>query len=81
MLLCGTLPATPSAPQLLPSLSGYQLLDSLKLQHRRMTFLAEHLDHPAVSEGVTDAILEARDALTHAVKLQAELCRMAGLTL
>lgn len=77
-ILCGTHPTTPTPPAVLPSLKDLELLTSLQAQRRRLYFLAEHLDHPRVGEGVADAILEARDAIDHAVKLQVELCRIGG---
>lgn len=69
----GTLAPAPELPRVLPGLSGTQLLGALATQRQRLNFLAEHLDHPVVSEGVADAILEARDAIDHAIQLHRRL--------
>lgn len=69
-----TTEAAPEAPALLPGLAGLNLLAALDAQARRLQFLAEHTCHPLVSEGVADAIADAEHAITHARKLQADLC-------
>jgi hypothetical protein len=66
--------AAPEAPAILPGLAGLNLLAALDREHRRLAFLAEHTCHPLVSEGVADAIADAEHAITHARRLQRDLC-------
>jgi hypothetical protein len=83
-MIPGTLPtsttdAAPEVPPLLPGLAGLNLLAALDRQVRQLTFLAEHTCHPLVSEGVADAISDAEHAITHARRLQSELCWGGGV--
>lgn len=83
MIPAGTLPTTdsptPELPAVLPGLAGLNLLAALSTEERRLRFLAEHINHPAVSEGVADAIHDAHQALDAARRLQADLCWGVGL--
>lgn len=64
---------TPELPPVLPGLAGDRLQYALRAQLVRVNFLAEHLDHPTVAQGVQEAILDARTALVNAAELHAAI--------
>lgn len=70
--------AAPELPAVLPGLAGLNLLSALADQERRLRFMAEHLAHPAVLEGVADAVHDAHAAVQEAQKLQADLVWGSG---
>ncbi len=79
MIRTGTLsPAIPAPPALLPGLTGDALATALTTELRRLAFLAEHLDHPTVSEGVVDAVSDALFAIAHAAELHARLTALCA---
>lgn len=68
---------TPQPPEVLPGLTGEPLARALERELTRLNFLAEHLEHPTVAQGVVDGILEARAAVSAAAELHA---RVLGLS-
>lgn len=74
MIRTGTATAPcPEVPQLLPGLAGPQLHQALGREEARLVFLAEHLEHPMVPEGVADGIHDALAAIRNAKALQSRL--------